>query len=593
MPASRQPHRKPKPTPAATTTRKSARKSVHPAATRRAGTRAALIAGIVLALLFGAYAAAAALSGRTIPHGTSVAGVDVGSKSRAEAAAALRAGLDKRASKPVELTAAQGERTARTQLKPADAGLAPDIDGTVDALLGFTLDPRIVVPRLLGGSERPVDIAADDHALTTASDAAAKKLSAAPTDAALTVTGSTTHVKKAATGIEADGAAVRSALRTGWLREDSLRVASEAADPQVSTADAQEAQRSLAEPALSKPLVLTVRGSGQESRVTVRPAQLAAALSFPAKDGALTRSIDAKRLHAAIAKKDSTLGTAARDASFRMSGGAPVVVPARSGTTVEPKALVAGVEHAVGAANRTAAVTRTVQEPEFTTADAKKADVSQVASEFHTPYNSEPARDANLRTAARKVTGTVVMPGKRFSLNDTLGERTAANGYRKAGVISGGEMKEDYGGGVSQVSTTLFNAAFFAGFELNEHQAHSRYISRYPEGREATLDWRSIDMAFTNTTKSPVVLAMDVSGGRVTAQVFGTRAYDVKAESSGRFNRTSPGTKQGSGSTCRPQSPKGGWSITIKRTMTEKATGRTTRDQFTTVYAPVTGITCR
>ncbi|MGV2482010.1 UNVERIFIED_CONTAM: VanW family protein, partial [Salmonella enterica subsp. enterica serovar Weltevreden] len=78
-------------------------------------------------------------------------------------------------------------------------------------------------------------------------------------------------------------------------------------------------------------------------------------------------------------------------------------------------------------------------EPEFTTEDAKKVDVSQTVSEFSTPYKSDPNRDNNLRVASKEVSGTVLQPGEQFSLNETLGPRTAANGYKPAGVISEGQ----------------------------------------------------------------------------------------------------------------------------------------------------------
>ena len=83
----------------------------------------------------------------------------------------------------------------------------------------------------------------------------------------------------------------------------------------------------------------------------------------------------------------------------------------------------------------------------------------------------------------------MLKPGDTFSLNDIVGERTAANGFTKGFIISDGVFTEDFGGGVSQVATTTFNAAFFAGLEDVEHKPHSFYIDRYPVGREATVAW--------------------------------------------------------------------------------------------------------
>lgn len=154
-------------------------------------------------------------------------------------------------------------------------------------------------------------------------------------------------------------------------------------------------------------------------------------------------------------------------------------------------------------------------------------------------------------------------------------------------------MTKDFGGGISQVSTTLFNAAFFAGFDLDEHQAHSRYIDRYPEGRETTLDWSSIDLKFTNNSDTPVILDMGLSDGEVHARVLGEKTVDVEADASGRFAQTSPGTVRESGSDCTPQSPKPGWSITIYRTIKDAASGSVvSEDDFTTTYRPVNRVIC-
>ena len=74
-----------------------------------------------------------------------------------------------------------------------------------------------------------------------------------------------------------------------------------------------------------------------------------------------------------------------------------------------------------------------------------------------------------------------------------LGQRTAAKGYNSAPVIENGRLNKDYGGGISQVSTTTFNATFFSGVRIEEYLPHSFYISRYPEGREATISWPDVD----------------------------------------------------------------------------------------------------
>ena len=145
-------------------------------------------------------------------------------------------------------------------------------------------------------------------------------------------------------------------------------------------------------------------------------------------------------------------------------------------------------------------VEATVQEADFTTKDARALGIKEKVSTFTTYYPYAEYRNINIGRAAELVNGTVLKPGETFSLNDTVGERTAENGFTKGFIISNGVFKEDFGGGVSQMATTTFNAMFFAGLEDVEHKPHSFYIDRYPVGREATVAWGAVDLRFKNDT---------------------------------------------------------------------------------------------
>jgi vancomycin resistance protein YoaR len=108
-----------------------------------------------------------------------------------------------------------------------------------------------------------------------------------------------------------------------------------------------------------------------------------------------------------------------------------------------------------------------------------------------------------------------------FSLNDTLGRRTPERGFVKAPVIYSGEFTEDYGGGVSQLSTTTFNAIFFGGYDDIEHTPHSVWITRYPMGREATLNYGTIDLKFLNNTSHGVLIRTSYSATTITVTFYG------------------------------------------------------------------------
>ena len=173
----------------------------------------------------------------------------------------------------------------------------------------------------------------------------------------------------------------------------------------------------------------------------------------------------------------------------------------------------------------------------------------------------------------------MLKPGETFSLNDTVGERTAANGFAKGFIISDGVFKEDFGGGVSQVATTTFNAAFFAGLEDVEHKPHSFYIDRYPVGREATVAWGEVDLRFKNTTPYGVYIQASVdpsspsSQGAMHVAMCSTKYWDIKAEPVRRYNVTSPKTRQLSGPECVPNTGYGGFDVDVYRLFYKAGSG--------------------
>ena len=231
----------------------------------------------------------------------------------------------------------------------------------------------------------------------------------------------------------------------------------------------------------------------------------------------------------------STEGGAPVDATVALVNGKPKVIPAKPGVTYEPQAVTDAfldlVQQPYG--ERSIEVEATVDEPEFTTKDAKALKIKEQVSTFTTYYPPAEYRDINIGRAAELITGTVLKPGETFSLNGTVGERTAENGFTTGFVIQNGIFKEDLGGGVSQMATTTFNASFFAGLEDVEHKPHSVYIDRYPVGREATVAWAAVDLRFTNNTPYGVLIDATVipsagrSQGTVTVSMYSTKYWDI------------------------------------------------------------------
>ncbi len=156
-------------------------------------------------------------------------------------------------------------------------------------------------------------------------------------------------------------------------------------------------------------------------------------------------------------------------------------------------------------------------------------------SNFSTKYNArDKDRTTNLKLAAEKINGTVLMPGETFSYNTVVGERTIAAGYKEAPIYQNGEVVDGLGGGICQISTTLYNAVLYANLEIVERRNHQFVPSYANAGRDATVVYGSIDFKFKNTRNYPVKILCTVSGGVAKCEIYGLKEnpdYDVEITS--------------------------------------------------------------
>jgi len=159
--------------------------------------------------------------------------------------------------------------------------------------------------------------------------------------------------------------------------------------------------------------------------------------------------------------------------------------------------------------------------PRHDTAWAASLGITHQVSSFTTEYPPGETRVTNIHRGADLLNNTVVEPGQIFSLNRTVGPRTKARGFVTAPVFAQGEFFDDYGGGVSQLATTVYNAAFFGGYQDITHQPHTIYISRYPEGREATVNYGAIDLQFRDDTPHGILIRTYYSDTSITVALYG------------------------------------------------------------------------
>jgi vancomycin resistance protein YoaR len=229
------------------------------------------------------------------------------------------------------------------------------------------------------------------------------------------------------------------------------------------------------------------------------------------------------------------------DAAFDISGDNISIIPGVNGTEID----------AAETATRLAEAARTIErvgqlplveaaEPKITTEYLEGLNIRHLVSQFTTYHDCCQDRVINIQTMAETVDGTIVASGETFSLNDHVGERTLEKGYLPAGTIIAGEFEDSVGGGVSQFTTTLYNAVFWGGYEDVEHRPHSYYFSRYPEGVEATLSWRSPDLKFRNNTDSAILIDTRFTDTSITVRIFGDNdGRTLKGEQSGGRSRVS------------------------------------------------------
>ena len=522
----------------------------------------------LLVLLGGAYVAAYFVAGNQVPAKASVEGVAIGGMSPDQAVQKLETELAPTLFTPIKLNS--GGTTV--ELDPAESGFSADYEATVrNAGGGFSWNPADIVAAFTGGEEIELVRNVDDELLRSSVGQFADDFQKDAVDATVAFNDGaiarTDGEDAQELDVDATTADTREAVERG---AGNVEVTLTSTPPAVTTEMVDEVVTSFADPLMSGPITITHEADTME----VAPGAVAAATTFAVEGDKIVPTIDQDALFEATAESQRALKLGEpTNAGYSFNGGTPTVIPSKDGATLDPKALHDAVLKAATGDARTAEVETTVKKAEFTTEDAERLKPKEVIGEFSTQYPHAAYRNTNLGQAAKSVNGTVVLPGEIFSLNDTLGPRTAANGYVDGYVINGGRLVKEGGGGISQAATTLFNAGFFAGYEDVEHKPHSLYFDRYPAGREATVYYGSLDMRFRNNTEYPAIIQGYVnpssSGkrGTITFKIWSQKTWDkvestelVKSDFYTGQDRTIEGDPA-----CEPQAPIRGFTVTWER----------------------------
>ncbi|MFH8974667.1 VanW family protein [Streptomyces sp. NPDC017890] len=542
----------------------------------------------------GLYLAGLLLTGGEIEAGTTVRGMDIGGLTREEATRKLEQHLTEAG--PRKLAVQVGDR--KGTVDPRQAGFAFDIRETLDRATSTGADPVSVIGGLFrsGGDIEPVLRVNEDKA-HAALGKLAKTLDQKVRDGAVSFGNGRVEQTAPRTGYTLDVDAAIGSLRTPFLRgaADSVTVLpARETKPKVTAEEVRRAVREFAQPAMSAPVKLTAGGK----RFTLSPAVLGEYLTMRPDDaGRLTPELDSRGLRAApaVAGALNGLPTTPRNARLGLQGDKAVVTAdATPAVEVTDKALgktVLPLLTESGTARTGAVDTRQIQ-PEVTRENAARLGLTEKMSSFTVNFEPAAYRTTNVGRAVELINGSVVMPNETWSFNRTVGERTEANGFVDGIMIYDDQYRKAPGGGVSAVATTVFNAMFFAGVKPVEYGAHSFYIERYPEGREATVAWGSLDLRFTNDSGKAIYIQAESTDTSLTVSFLGTKKYDEITSVKGpRTDVQQPDTKVSTDEQCVPQTPLEGFDVTVERVFHND--GREVkREPFRTHYTPRNEITC-
>jgi vancomycin resistance protein YoaR len=590
-----------------------------------AARRTLVVSASILAALLGVVLLALALlwvvqRGEVLPN-TTVAGIDVAGLSPEETREALAPTVSAREGDPVTFTFEDRSWT----VTPAELGYGIDLDATVEAALsrGRTGLPGDVAERIrslrtardLELVER-YDTAAvagwvDEVAAEVDRDRSPGRVEADPDT--LEVLVELPHGSAEVRRDETVGE-LQAAMRREGPDELELPVTTTPQD--VPDADV-EAVAEQVRGAIAGPLELRASGTS----LTLEPRTIAelievvdqrAGQADDPETGLATMSLQVTvdRIEEVLGDRVDRFARAPQDARYTVGRTPPTTFDDQGSTTFRPVSATVGIEPGVDGARFDPAATAAqltelfrqgarqaelrveVVEPELSTSRAESLRPTHLIGTFTTYYQAGQVRVANIQRLADVIDGALVLPGEQFSINNISGERRCDKGYEPAGTIVRGELVDTCGGGVSQFGTTTFNAAFFAGVQLDQWRAHSWYISRYPMGREATLSYPELDVRFTNTTDGAIVVKTSHTATSVTVSLYGQPVADAVSASHGEpTNPREPTTQTRTtdelrcGQEREVQGQTGGFTVEVVRTV-ERHDGSTDNRTITTVYQP-------
>ncbi len=546
-------------------------------------------------------------AGAPLP-GTFVASRDVGGLGEQDLREVVTELVEVRQGATVDVTAA-GQQLEFT---PGAEGYRGDVDATIEAAVAAGRDGFLGLPghlRATFGDVREVEVQGDpiEMAATDFVDEVAAQVNQELSIGSVSVDPETLEGQSEPPRDERivdEDASVEALVEViGDPDPPAIELPVEVTEPPTDQAAIDDAA-ARAQRAVSDGLVLTANGAA----ATLSPSDIARVMRTEEQDGRLTLVADQDVLAEALADDLPPLEVTPVDADFELVSGLTTfdsqgsvtwsprpaevrVVPSQPGQRYDPEIGAAQVGRLIDEGTREAELELEQVPADLTTEDANALNIDSLIGTFTTYHSCCANRVTNIHRMADLVRGNVLRPGERFSINGHIGKRTIEKGFVADGAIFRGEIRDEVGGGVSQFATTMYNAAFFAGIPIVNHRAHSLYISRYPLGREATLNYDSIDLEIENDTDNGLFIHTSYTGTSITVSLFGNNGgREVTARMGSPYNykdfdtRTRPTDELPRGSQRVVQEGAQGYQVTVERVIQGGGMDRT--EQIVTTYHP-------
>lgn len=496
---------------------------------------------IVLLVIGGAYLRDEVIDADRVSRGVTVVGVDISRTTPQEAAAVIAAHESDLLATPV-VVSVDGQKLT---IEPTEVSLAVDEEALAEQALdarreeGFWANLAAWARSWRSTETIEIPVTMDDEALIDILESYTEVIDKPPFEGDIRIVNARVVPDYPVDGVQVDVEAAVPMIRRQFLqvKREPVVVPLAPLPPHI---DEQEIDRAVAEATDLVDAPVFLRDTQTGKTIVFTTAGLKTALRHEIvvnSPGRIDVSLDSEALTAIAARTAERFTIPAIPASYKLAE-APTdetdeekiptfaVIPSVPSIVVDLEAIPGAVKAAIGSDGQGEIPMIDGPDAEHSTEVAEAALPLKEVSTFTTYHPSGQRRVINIQNLADEIDNSVVLPGEIFSINDTAGKRTLAEGYVRAGAIINGEVTccdhpANVGGGTSQFATTFYNAIFFGCYEDVFHQPHSLYFSRYPYVREATMGFPAPDVKFLNDSETAVYIDTSHTSGSITVTFYG------------------------------------------------------------------------